>query len=367
MTRNPAVPAVEPDPDAPVLRFDRVSKAFQLARPKLSAPKPVLKAVDDVSLDIWRGDSFGLVGESGSGKSTLARIAVGLTSATSGSVLVGGTDLATASPRARKAARQSAQMVFQDPYSSFAPYAPIGESVAEPLVAHTQLSGAERVRRVASAMESVGLAARFASRFPHEMSGGQLQRAAIARALILDPSVLVLDEPVSALDVSTQAQVINLLSDLRERSSITMFFIAHDLSVVRQATNFVGVMYLGRIVEHGPAEAIYAAPTHPYTLALMSAVPVPDPRIQRTRSRIVLGGDIPSPVDLPSGCRFRTRCPFAMDICAQQAPEPFQTPTGVTVECHLHTSGPTLRGASVRQLQHPGTETVVESSSEAVL
>jgi peptide/nickel transport system ATP-binding protein len=342
------------DARSSVLRFDDVSKSFPLQSPKIFAPRPILRAVDNVSLDIRQGESFGLVGESGSGKSTLARIAVGLTSPTAGNVSISGTDVASASRRDRLSIRQSAQMVFQDPYSSFAPHSPMGESIAEPLLAHTKFSKTERTERVSSSLEKVGLRADFASRFPREMSGGQLQRAAIARALVLDPPLLVLDEPVSALDVSTQAQVINLLCDLRESSNITMFFIAHDLSVVRQASTAVGVMYLGRIIEHGPAESIYSSPSHPYTLALLSAVPIPDPTRQRTRERIILNGDIPSPIDPPSGCRFRTRCPFAMPVCTELAPAPFLTPAGSTVECHLHTTGPTLMGASVKELRNPG-------------
>lgn len=337
-----------------VLRFDDVSKSFPLQSPRLFAPRPILQAVDNVSLDIRQGESFGLVGESGSGKSTLARIAVGLTGPTVGNVSISGTDVASGSRRDRKSIRQSAQMVFQDPYSSFAPHSPIGESIAEPLLAHTKCGKSERTERMIASLEKVGLRPDFASRFPREMSGGQLQRAAIARALVLDPPLLVLDEPVSALDVSTQAQVINLLCDLRDGSNITMFFIAHDLSVVRQVSTTVGVMYLGRIVEYGPAEAIYSSPSHPYTLALLSAVPIPDPIKQRARERIILSGDIPSPVDPPSGCRFRTRCPFAMPVCTESAPTPFVTPMGSTVECHLHTTGPMLMGASLEQLPIPG-------------
>jgi len=350
------------DERVPILRFEHVAKCFHLSRARLTQPRPLLRAVDDVSLEIFAGDSFGLVGESGSGKSTLARVAVGLIEPTAGGVSINGTELSKSRGRERKRVRQSVQMVFQDPYSSFAPHAAVGESIAEPLIVHTTLGASERRERVRAILELVGLASHFAGRLPYQLSGGQLQRAAIARALILDPAVLVLDEPVSALDVSTQAQVINLLSDLRERLDVTLFIIAHDLSVVRQATNVVGVMYLGRVVEHGPAAAIYAAAAHPYTLALLSAVPVPDPAVQRTRERIILQGDIPSPLNPPSGCHFRTRCPYAMNICAETKPEPFLTPAGVTVECHLHTSGPTLAGSPIRELGVPRS-TLLKTSS----
>jgi len=241
-------------------------------------------------------------------------------------------------------------MIFQDPYSSFDPRATVGSSVAEPLRAHECLSRREREDRAAALLELVGLNRTHLSRYPYQFSGGQLQRLAIARALILNPGLVVCDEPVSSLDVSTQAEVINLLRRLQDELGVAYLFIAHDLSVVRHVSDRIGVMYLGRIVEQGPAEAVYTMPRHPYTEALLSAVPVPDPVVQRTRRRIVLTGDIPSPVAPPSGCRFHTRCPYAMDVCRRVDPPPFTADDGTVVACHLHTEGPRLSGATVRDL-----------------
>ena len=241
-------------------------------------------------------------------------------------------------------------MIFQDPYSSFDPRATVGSSISEPLRAHEDMNRQQRYERASELVELVGLGPQHLERYPYQFSGGQLQRLAIARALAIKPDLVVCDEPVSSLDVSTQAQVINLMRQLQRDLGVAYLFIAHDLSVVRHVSDNIAVMYLGRIVEQGPAEAVYNAPKHPYTEALLSAVPVPDPVEQRSRTRIVLTGDVPSPVDPPPGCRFHTRCPFVMDICRTVDPEDTITPDGTTVACHLHTSGPTLAGASVRTI-----------------
>jgi oligopeptide/dipeptide ABC transporter ATP-binding protein len=242
------------------------------------------------------------------------------------------------------------QMVFQDPYSSLDPRQNILEIVGEPLKIHTSLTRAERQERVVELLGQVGMGRHVLGRQPHEFSGGQRQRLAIARALALEPSLLVCDEPVSALDVSTQSQVINLLSELQDRLGLAYLFIAHDLSVVRHLSDRIAVMYLGKIVEEGDANEVYVRPTHPYTAALLSAIPVPDPLRQRSRQRIVLRGEVDTAQGATSGCRFRQRCPFAMEICTTVDPEPFVTPSGTTVRCHLHTVGPALAGATVADL-----------------
>jgi oligopeptide/dipeptide ABC transporter ATP-binding protein len=264
--------------------------------------------------------------------------------------VVDGQDLAALRGRALRQARGEMQMVFQDPYSSLDPRSPIGKSVGEPLAIHLGAHGSGLAEGVAELLALVGINPQLAGRLPHEFSGGQRQRIAVARALALKPKLLVCDEPVSALDVSTQSQVINLLADLQDQLGLAYLFIAHDLSVVRHLSHRIAVMYLGRLVEIGPAEDVYQRPTHPYTEALLSAIPIADPVRQRQRKRIVLRGEVPSPLNPPSGCRFRTRCPYVMDICAEIDPPPFETPMGTTTWCHLHTSGPVLAGAPVSTL-----------------
>jgi len=327
-----------------------LQKHFPVRSALLRREIGLVRAVDGVDFEIGAGQTLGLVGESGSGKSTVARLVLRLIEPTAGRVRVGELDVTGLTPRALRDARREMQMVFQDPYSSLDPRQTIAEAIGEPLEVHLGLRGRARDERVAELLGQVGMRASAMSRYSYEFSGGQRQRIAIARALALDPKLLVLDEPVSSLDVSTQSQVINLLTDLQDRHGLTFLFIAHDLSVVRHLSDRIAVMYLGRIVEQGAAEEVYLRPRHPYTEALLSAIPVPDPAYQRARERIVLRGDVPSPLAPPSGCHFRTRCRYAMDVCATEDPPQFHAPGGTMVACHLHVTGPTLAGAPVTEL-----------------
>jgi oligopeptide/dipeptide ABC transporter ATP-binding protein len=337
-----------------MLELDGVGMKFPRKSPFLRRTIGHVQAVDDVTLAVQRGETLGLVGESGSGKSTLGRIALGLLDPTTGSVLVDGVNPAGMKHNERLPLRRKAQCVFQDPYSSLDGYTPVGESVAEPLRTHKMVSGAEqRRKRVAELLEMVGLRASIADRYPREFSGGQLQRIAIARALALDPELIVLDEPVSALDVSTQAEVVNLLGDLQERTGVAYLFIAHDLAVVDHMSSRIAVMYLGQIVELGTTRAVVDSPKHPYTLSLLSAVPGQTEVGAVKNQRILLSGDLPSPSNVPPGCRFHTRCPFAMEMCREVVPTPFTAPDGTVTSCHLHTEGPKLAGRSVSELALP--------------
>jgi oligopeptide/dipeptide ABC transporter ATP-binding protein len=309
---------------APLLRVRNLVKEFPTTR-------GTVHAVADVSFDIPRGSITGLVGESGSGKTTLGRTLLRLVEPTSGSTEFDGQDINALHPAAMRALRRRMQIIFQDPVSSLNPRLKVGRIVAEGLIAHRRGSAAERRARVAKLLEEVGLAPDAASRYPHEFSGGQRQRIGIARALALDPEFIVADESVSALDVSIQAQILNLLLDLRASRSLTMLFIAHDLSVVEYLCDQIVVMYLGRIVEHGPARQLYDRPRHPYTRALLSAIPHPDPRAPKARE--VLADDIPSPLAPPSGCVFRTRCPLADAACAATVPPPVAVAPGQVSYC----------------------------------
>jgi oligopeptide/dipeptide ABC transporter ATP-binding protein len=309
-----------------------------------------LHAVNGVSLHIGAGETLGLVGESGSGKSTVGLAVLRLIEPASGRVRLSGTDV-TGSPRSGlRSLRRRMQMVFQDPYSSLNPSMTIAQLLEEPLLIHSNLSPKDRRDAVAKILEAVGLHAGYAARYPHEFSGGQRQRVAIARAMIIRPELVVLDEPVSALDVSTQSQILNLLKAIQDQSGSAFLLVAHDLAVVRLMSPRVAVMYLGELVEEGPGARVYDSPGHPYTAALISAIPFPDPVRQRAAGRLILKGELPSLLNPPSGCRFRTRCPFAMEVCAVEAPPHVPIEGGGTAACHLHTHGPRLAGGSVRSL-----------------
>lgn len=292
-----------------------------------------VKAVDGVSFAIRRGETFGLVGESGSGKSTIGRTVLRLTEKTAGDVYFKGTDLYSLSRDELRKLRPSMQLVFQDPFSSLNPRMRVGEAIGEALIDHGLASKAEARERVREVLAVCGLLPDHYDRYPHEFSGGQRQRIGIARAIILNPDFVVADEPVSALDVSIQAQIVNLFSDLQERSGVTYLFISHDLSVVEHLCTQIGVLYLGTMVEQAPRDELFARPLHPYTQALLSAVPVPDPTVRR--ERIVLKGDIPSPANPPSGCKFHTRCPLAQPVCREQVPDYRDVGGGHYVACHL--------------------------------
>jgi len=283
--------------------------------------KRIVKAVDGVSLDIRHGETLGLVGESGCGKSTLGRAVLRLTEPTSGQVLFRNQDLAHLSNRELREQRRHLQIIFQDPYASLNPRMTIGQIIREPLDTFGLARGADAERRVRDLLETVGLSQRFIKRYPHEFSGGQRQRIGIARALAVDPDFIVADEPISALDVSIQAQILNLLEQLQRKKNLTYLFISHDLRAIRHISDRAAVMYLGKVVELGEAKTIYDDPLMPYTKALISAVPVPDPKIESARKRIVLEGDVPSPINPPNGCRFHTRCPFAIEACREVEPQ----------------------------------------------
>jgi len=320
-----------------LVRVENLKKHFPLPR-GLGRAAGLLKAVDGVSFEIKPGETLGLVGESGCGKSTTGRAVLQLHKPTAGRVWFGDTELTTLEAEPLRRLRPKMQMIFQDSYASLNPRHSVGKIVTEPLLIHRALSGPELKKHAAELLELVGLDPAFARRFPHEFSGGQRQRIGIARALALRPSFIVCDEPISALDVSIQAQIVNLLQDLQARLGLTYLFIAHDLSMVRYISNRVAVMYLGKVMELADREDLFKQPLHPYTQSLISAVPVPKPKLERKRKRVILRGELPSPANPPKGCVFNTRCPLAQTICFEAVPEYRQVLPGHFAACHLVSS-----------------------------
>jgi oligopeptide/dipeptide ABC transporter ATP-binding protein len=321
-----------------ILRATDVVKHFPVQSTGLRRSQAVVHAVDGVSLEVRRGETVGLVGETGCGKSTLARCIARLHDVTSGTVEFEGRDISRLKPRQLGAVRREMQMIFQDPYGSLNPKRRVGSIIGDPFAIHHICGGKERKRRVQEMMELVGLNPEHYNRFPAEFSGGQRQRIGLARSLALKPKLVICDEPVSALDVSIQAQVLNLLSDLQQQLDLTYIFISHDLSVVRHVSNRLMLMYLGKVVESGPSEDVYLKPRHPYSNALLSAVPLPDPKLMKERERIVLVGDVPSPINPPAACRFHPRCPKAQPRCAEEDPllvPRLGDPPEHTAACHF--------------------------------
>ncbi|PTX59125.1 oligopeptide transport system ATP-binding protein [Melghirimyces profundicolus] len=313
-----------------ILEVKQVKKHFKMGR------NQVVQAVDNISFDVYKGETLGLVGESGCGKSTIGRTIIRLYEATDGEVRFKGQTTKNLKGKDLKKFNREMQMIFQDPYASLNPRMTVGDIIAEGLDIHGLAKGKERREKVVELLKTVGLNEEHADRFPHEFSGGQRQRIGIARALAVDPDFIIADEPISALDVSIQAQVVNLMKKLQKEKGLTYLFIAHDLSMVKYISDRVGVMYLGNLVELADSQELYDNPLHPYTEALLSAVPIPDPDVEQRRERIILKGDVPSPIDPPSGCRFRTRCPKVMDVCAQEVPKWQEVRPMHWVACHLY-------------------------------
>ena len=320
---------------APLIEVKGLKKHFAMPRRGLFGRCPMLKAVDDVSFSIQAGETLGLVGESGCGKTTVGRTIARLYELTAGSVILEGTDISKLSERQLFPFRRSMQMIFQDPYASLDPRMTVSDIIGESLDVHRLTpSKAEREARIHELVQLVGLSREHASRFPHEFSGGQRQRIGIARSLAVNPRFIICDEPISALDVSIQAQVVNMMEELQERMGLTYLFIAHDLSMVKHISSRVAVMYLGKIVEIAGTRELYKNPLHPYSQALLSAIPIANPAIERARKRIILEGDVPSPIDPPPGCRFMGRCQYATPVCGEQEPPLTDVGGGHMVACH---------------------------------
>jgi oligopeptide transport system ATP-binding protein len=341
--------------ETPLLQVRHVKKYFPIRKGLLQREVAHVHAVDDVSFDVRAGETLGLVGESGCGKSTLGRTLIRLLEPTAGEIVFQGTHIENLGRRRLRPLRSEMQMVFQDPYASLNPRKRVGTIVSDPMRIHNLGNRAEQKRRVGEILETVGLSPEHYNRFPHEFSGGQRQRIGIARALALRPKLIIADEPVSALDVSIQSQMLNLLDELQNDLQLTYIFIAHDLGVVRHVSDRIAVMYLGKIVELSPAEELYTRPIMPYTEALLSAVPIPDPDLAEQRERIVLEGDVPSPINPPSGCRFHPRCRYATDICKQVEPPLVDYGNTHLAACHhpLNVDEETLRNAQVAEGESP--------------
>ena len=323
--------------DAEVLiEVKNLKKYFPVHKGFFKRTTKNVQAVDDISFAIKSGETLGLVGESGCGKSTIGRTMIRLYEPTAGEIIYKGTEIGRLTQKELKPYRKKIQMIFQDPYASLNARMTVGDIIGEPLDVHELAAGKERLEKIHQLLHDVGLNPDHATRYPHEFSGGQRQRIGIARALAVEPDFIICDEPISALDVSIQAQVVNMLEDLQRERNITYLFIAHDLSMVKHISDRIGVMYLGKMVELGPADDLYNSPQHPYTQALLSAVPIPDPNISKNSNRIILHGDVPSPMNPPSGCRFRTRCQHAMDICKEVEPAFVEISPGRMCACHLH-------------------------------
>ena len=318
--------------ERPLVSVKHLSKRFPVSKNFFGRPTKFVYAVNDVSFDIMPGETFSIVGESGCGKSTTSRLINRLIAPDEGEIWFDGTDISKLSAKEVQPLRAKMQMVFQDPYGSLNPRMKVQDLIAEPLLVHTKMSAGERLKRALDLLEVVGLSRAYGERYPHEFSGGQRQRIGIARALSVNPKLIIADEPVSALDVSIQAQVLNLLRDLQEEYNLTYLFISHDLAVVEMISDVVAVMYLGHIVEIAPNEELYGNPRHPYTQALLSAVPVPDPDLKK--EHVLLEGDLPSPSNIPSGCPFHTRCPLATEKCAHEQPPVTMVGERHMVQCH---------------------------------
>lgn len=331
---NQTLPESTPSSET-LVEVRNLKKYFSVAKGLFGKKIQHVKAVDDISFSIKKGETFGLVGESGCGKSTTGRTLIRLYDVTEGKIFYEGTDISTLDQGDMRPFRKKIQMIFQDPYASLNTRMTVGDIIGEPLDIHNLASGDERQQIIWNLLERVGLNKEHANRYPHEFSGGQRQRIGIARALAVSPDFIICDEPISALDVSIQAQVVNMLQDLQEEMGLTYLFIAHDLSMVKYISDRIGVMYLGKLVEVADADVLYDSPKHPYAQALLSAIPIPDPDIMKESKRIILEGDVPSPINPPSGCRFRTRCRYAFDRCESEEPQLVDIGDGHMVSCHL--------------------------------